>query len=56
MFSQARSYNESGNYDRALEASNQAKSFSIVAIILGLVLNVPPIILICAVIGVSSTS
>ncbi|XP_011408532.1 PREDICTED: tumor suppressor candidate 5 homolog [Amphimedon queenslandica] len=43
---ETRTYNQSGDYDKALQASSQAKSYSIVAIILGLILNAPPIILI----------
>ena len=46
MFSQTRKYNESGDYDRAMGSSSQAKIFNIAAIILGLVLDIPLFIII----------
>uniref|UniRef100_A0A1X7VFJ0 Uncharacterized protein n=1 Tax=Amphimedon queenslandica TaxID=400682 RepID=A0A1X7VFJ0_AMPQE len=50
---EARTYNQSGDYDRALQASSQAKSYSVAAIIVGLILNgigtaialIPPILI-----------
>uniref|UniRef100_A0A1X7SW20 Uncharacterized protein n=1 Tax=Amphimedon queenslandica TaxID=400682 RepID=A0A1X7SW20_AMPQE len=50
---ETRTYNQSGDYDRALQASSQAKSYSVAAIIVGLILNgigiaialIPPILI-----------